>query len=250
MSKNILIIIPARNEAENISKIILSIKKSYSGFKTNILVIDDGSTDTTGEKAKLLDTFILRHEKSVGVSVSLLRGFNWGINRGFEYFVVIDGDGQHLPSHIAKIARYFQKDFDLITFSRFSAKSVATNEHPTIEKIVINTMLSSFVNKVAGGSFTDVMCGFFGITKNALLKLNLSKDRGYGLTLEIIIKAKFLNLKIVHLSHPCIYFANYPSKFSDYYQTQNTLGPRLASYVETICSVLDELEDHERFIAA
>lgn len=250
MSKNILVIIPARNEAENISKVILSIKESYSGFKTNILVIDDGSEDETRKKAQSLGTFVLRQDKPLGVSNSLLEGFNWGLKRGYGYFVVIDADGQHIPFHIAKIARYFQKGFDLITFSRFSSKSVVTHEYPSIEKIVINTMLSTFVNKVTDGSFTDVMCGFFGISKNAFLKLNLSQDRGYGLTLEIIIKAKFFNLKIAHLSHPCIYFKNYPSTFSDYYQTQDTLGPRLASYVDTLCSVLDELEDYERLIAA
>lgn len=239
--KKVLIIIPARDEASNLGNVLAEIKPGYLGVQTCVLVIDDGSKDATSEVARKMEAFVLIQKESLGVCLTILHGFAWGLRRGFDYFIVMDADGQHLPSYIQKVIKKLVFGFDVVCFTRFGSKSRVLYELPTTEKLVINTILSNGVNSFSRSKFTDVMCGFFGTNRGSILKMNLGKDRGYGLTLEILLKAKFLGFKVTQLTHPCIYFRGYPSRFAQYYGSDDNLGIRLASYVRTITSVLEEL---------
>lgn len=242
MDKKALIVIPARNEAKNIASVLREIAASYLGVSTTKLVVNDGSADQTECLAKAAGAVVVKNYDPKGVCLSVLKGFNWGLERKYDYFVVIDADGQHIPEYISKVIEKLISGNDVVSFSRFSDQSDIPYEPPTTEKYVINLLLAAGLSRLSGFSLTDAMCGFFGITKEALEKMNLGKDRGYGLTLEVLLKAKFLDLSVIQLPHPCIYFKGYPTRFNQYYQTDDHLGRRLASYVQTVASVLDEFD--------
>jgi hypothetical protein len=107
------ILIPARNEEENISKVISDYKK-YG----KIVVINDYSTDKTFERSKKNTFKILSNKKKLGYDSSLRKGINFiNKNKDSKYILTVDGDGQHPIINLKKIIKYMEK-YDLIIFNR------------------------------------------------------------------------------------------------------------------------------------
>ena len=103
--KSILIIIPAYNEAENIEKVIKSLK--ILNQRCDFLVVNDGSWDDTGDIAE-----------RIGGSVQT--GFKYAKNHGYDIAVQFDGDGQHNADEIEKLIQSIIKDTaDVVIGSRF-----------------------------------------------------------------------------------------------------------------------------------
>ena len=97
----VLIIIPTYNESLSIERIIdkiFSISLEYS-----ILVVDDGSPDGTASIVKELNTkhpnslFIEERTGKLGLGTAYIHGFNWGLSRGYDYFIEMDWDFSHNP---------------------------------------------------------------------------------------------------------------------------------------------------------
>jgi glycosyltransferase involved in cell wall biosynthesis len=107
------ILIPARNEEENISKVISDYKK-YG----KIVVINDCSTDKTFERSKKGTFKILSNKKKLGYDSSLREGIDFiNKNKDSKYILTVDGDGQHPIINLKKIIKYMEK-YDLIIFNR------------------------------------------------------------------------------------------------------------------------------------
>ncbi|MFH2219348.1 MAG: glycosyltransferase family 2 protein [Pseudomonadota bacterium] len=111
------IIIPAFNEAENISSVIAAIKR---GIDSDIIVIDDGSTDRTAEKAEQSGAVVIRHPFNMGYGVALQTGYKYAVKKKYDLLLQMDGDGQHDP--VAAEA-FFQQlesgECDVLVGSRF-----------------------------------------------------------------------------------------------------------------------------------
>ena len=113
MIAGLYILIPARNEEENISKVISDYKK-YG----KIVVINDYSTDKTFERSKKNTFKILSNKKKLGYDSSLRKGINFiNKNKDSKYILTVDGDGQHPIINLKKIIKYMEK-YDLIIFNR------------------------------------------------------------------------------------------------------------------------------------
>jgi glycosyltransferase involved in cell wall biosynthesis len=116
-----LIIIPAFNEAWNITHLIKEIK-AEGNF--DILVIDDASSDGTGKLAKktnLAHVISLPHNLGIGGSVQT--GFKFANIHGYKYIVQVDGDGQHKVNEISRLLKLIKLDkADVVVGSRFNKK--------------------------------------------------------------------------------------------------------------------------------
>ncbi|HAM52501.1 MAG TPA: glycosyl transferase family 2, partial [Nitrospiraceae bacterium] len=91
-----LIIIPALNEEKTIAEVIREAKK-HAPY-ADILVINDGSTDTTADIAREMDVMLIDLPFNLGYGAALQTGFRFAERYGYDFVITLDADGQHIPS--------------------------------------------------------------------------------------------------------------------------------------------------------
>lgn len=90
------VIIPTYNEAKTIGELV----KQIRGQDLPVIVIDDGSQDNTSKVAQDNGAVILKNERNFGKGASLIKGFDYALNKDFDAVIILDGDGQHEASDI------------------------------------------------------------------------------------------------------------------------------------------------------
>ena len=98
-----LVIIPAFNEEETLRGVILGIRLFLS--QADILVVNDGSTDSTGDIAREEGVLVLEHPYNMGIGATMQTGFLYALNNGYNIAVQIDGDGQHDARFITSLIK-------------------------------------------------------------------------------------------------------------------------------------------------
>ena len=109
MTSDTLTIIPAFNEEKTIADVIAGAKKF-----SDVLVIDDGSKDLTGEVSAENNALVISHNSNYGYEKALETGFREAVQRGYKYAITLDGDGQHDPSVIVNIVTLLELGADLV----------------------------------------------------------------------------------------------------------------------------------------
>lgn len=116
---DVSVIIPAYNEAETIRDVILKVKEIDPEFE--IIVVNDGSKDQTGELAREAGAIVYSHPYNIGNGASIKSGIR--IASG-DILVFIDGDGQHDPNDIARMLQYFP-EYDMVVGARSKTSQVS-----------------------------------------------------------------------------------------------------------------------------
>ena len=113
------IVIPAYNEARNISKVIDNTRK----FAHQIILVDDGSKDKTYEKVnKKKGVTALKHIVNLGKGAALKTGCDYAVLQGAQRIVVLDADGQHDPKEIPKFLRQLDKHDIVFGYRKLNKK--------------------------------------------------------------------------------------------------------------------------------
>lgn len=195
-------LIPAYNEEAAIKRLIEEVKKHTD----NILVVNDGSSDRTGDILRELRVDYLSHEKNQGKGASLIDGFKYLVNKEFDYILTLDGDGQHAPDDIpAFIESAAQTGADMIVGNR-----MADTKDMPFDRYLTNRFMSFVISKLAGQRVPDSQCGFRLIHKKVLQSIDI-ETKNYDTESEIIIKASQAGFKISSVPVRTIY-ANEISK--------------------------------------
>ena len=116
MADRALIIVPAFNEARNLPEVIRQLREAQIG---DICVIDDGSTDETGEVARGLGVTVLQCPVNLGIGGAVQTGYLWALEHGYDAAVQIDGDGQHDPAYVLRALEPIAAGRPLVIGSRF-----------------------------------------------------------------------------------------------------------------------------------
>lgn len=106
MFKKTTVIIPALNEAKTIKAVVEGVKE----YCNEVIVIDDGSLDSTSNLAESAGAIVLLHEKNKGYELSIEDGFKEAIKRGADILITFDADGQHSPKDIRKLKSHIDRD--------------------------------------------------------------------------------------------------------------------------------------------
>ena len=195
---DILIILPAYNEAQVIDNVLLDLKKhGYS----NICVVDDGSTDDTSKIAHSHKIKVLKHPINRGAGAAIQTGIFYAKNRNFQYAILIDSDGQHFPEDIENLYVEMQNSgADIVIGNRFSNEE---NDIPN-KRLRYNRIANMLTNFFCDNTYSDTQSGFRLLNRRVIEKLEL-KNRGFGFCSEMIIEAEKLDLKIVETPIKVIY---------------------------------------------
>jgi len=208
----LIVIIPAYNEARTLKDVVSGIREILPN--TQIIVVNDGSTDETGKIAKSCVTEVIEHPKNLGKGTALANGFKVALEKGAQWIATIDGDGQHEPSYLLDLLKpVISGQVDVVVGSRMGN----LNKMPAI-RVLSNKITSMFVSWRAGGKrIEDSQCGF-RVFKSHVLRNIKTSSSGFQTESEILIRAGMQGYKIVSVPIPTIYnFSNSSSikHFSD-----------------------------------
>jgi len=200
-----LLLLPVYNEERYISELLLCVRKSFSG---SVLVVDDGSTDSTpGYLENLLAEkkidHIISHGANCGYGRALIDGFRFAAEKGHDFVITMDCDIQHLPSFIKNFESEKASGADVVSGSRYLDRSLWESSPPE-DRYLINMRITTLINSITGYRLTDSFCGFKMYRVSALRKLDLQED-GYGLPCEFWIKAAYAGFRVKEIPVPLIY---------------------------------------------
>ncbi|HEY3760602.1 MAG TPA: glycosyltransferase family 2 protein [Verrucomicrobiae bacterium] len=143
-------VIPCFNEAANIGEVVSAVKR----FVPNVLVVDDGSTDATARDARDAGAEILALGRNLGKGAALRAGWQWAHAQGFEWVLMLDGDGQHCADDIPKLFEAAERNGAKLIVGRRNMDAI-----PPVRRWV-NRLMSRQLSKLAGMELPDSQCGF------------------------------------------------------------------------------------------
>ncbi len=198
----ILLAIPVYNEESYVSKVLNQVKK-YA--PSDILVIDDGSTDGTPLLLAQNKVEVIRHAENRGYGRSMIDAFRWACCYKFDWVITIDCDEQHEPESIpAFIEAIKNHDADIISGSRYLNHHAEDIGLPPADRRKINKTITHLVNEILETKITDAFCGFKAYRTKAVNSLDLT-ETGYAFPLQFWVQAKAKGLITKELPIRLIY---------------------------------------------
>ena len=196
-----LVIIPTYKEKENIKNIVDAVMALSEDF--HVLVIDDGSPDGTADIVKSLQSiyvnklFIVEREKKLGLGTAYIYGFNWGLERDYQYFIEMDADFSHPPEALPRlVASCIDDGADVSVGSRY-VKGGAVKNWP-MNRLILSRGASIYVRLITWMPVKDSTAGFVCYTRKVLETLDLENIEfiGYAFQIEMKFKAWLEGFKI------------------------------------------------------
>ncbi len=169
-SDRIVVVIAAYNEASVIASVVADVRRaSYPA-----VVVDDGSTDATGEIAARAGAFVVTHPVNLGQGAALQTGLDFALAQGADIIVTFDADGQHRAADIAPlIAALAANKADYALGSRFLGDAVNL---PRKRRLML-TAATRFTRLTTGLDLTDTHNGLRAMTRRGASRIGLKQNR-------------------------------------------------------------------------
>lgn len=203
--------IPAFNEERTIAKVVIGTMK----YVNRVVVVDDGSADMTGEIAQRLGAEVIRHEMNMGYGAAIKSLFTRARELKADVIVTLDADGQHDPSEIPLLtAPVLEGKADIVIGSRFlNEKGNGKNSGvPAYRRLGIKA-ITRMTDAASSSELSDAQSGLRAYGRRALDSLHLLES-GMGVSVEILMEAKDLDLTVVEVPIECDYHLERTSKSS------------------------------------
>lgn len=183
--RDVLAIVPAYNEAASLPLLLQELAQECSGWE--VLVVNDGSTDRTGEFARAAGVRVIDLPFNAGIAAAEQAGFFMAREEGFRFAVRLDGDGQHRPAEAARLLEALRGGAQVAIGSRFLAARGFRS--PLIRRLGI-AWLSWLVSRLAGLRITDPTSGLRAFSSEALDLLTRFYPEGYPEPESILLLAR------------------------------------------------------------
>ena len=181
-------VIPALNAERSIATVVAATRRHVEA----VIVVDDGSSDATGEVARAVGATVLRHDVNRGKGAALKTGFGWALDHHFHAVITLDADGQHLPDEVPKFIHEFQSSrADLI----IGGRAHLFEDMVPIRRLA-NRLSAWCIAKSAGAPIADSQSGFRLYSARLLRAVDLRTD-GFDMESEIIVRAGRRGFRIV-----------------------------------------------------
>lgn len=195
--KKITILIPCYNEESGIGDVITGFNREElrsQGFETEIIVIDNNSTDKTGEIARGLGATVLV-EKNKGKGNAMRTGFR-NIPKDSDYVVMLDGDNSYRPQELMRLIEPLNSGFSRVVIgSRLTGRIMPGSM--TRFNYIGNWVFSHLVKYLYMANVTDVLTGYFAWKRDVIDDLHLHlESNGFAIEMEMITKMSRLGEEI------------------------------------------------------
>jgi len=197
-----LVIVPTYNEFENIPRIVPRILSQDSRFE--VLVVDDNSPDGTGKLADEMAAeepriHVLHRPGKQGLGKAYLAGFQWALERNYDFIFEMDADFSHDPAHLPEFLAAI-KDADLVLGSRYRQGKVTVVNWP-MTRLILSYMANIYARAITGLELGDATGGFKCFRRGVLQAIPLDKVRsnGYAFQIEMSFRAWKRGFRIVEI---------------------------------------------------
>ncbi len=152
MKKNdVLVIIPAYNEEENINRVVENLK-NYPQY--DYVIINDGSKDKTAECCSQAGYPLIDLSINLGLAGAFQAGMKYAYKNNYKYAIQFDADGQHLPEYIDELYKKMEEGCDIAIGSRF-----VTEKKPNTLRMLGSNMISAAIRISTGKKIKDPTSG-------------------------------------------------------------------------------------------
>ncbi|MCJ7496320.1 MAG: glycosyltransferase family 2 protein [Deltaproteobacteria bacterium] len=159
-----MVVIPALNEAEQIAHVVQQVKEEVP--EALVLVVNDGSTDQTEQKALAAGAKVLSHPFNMGYGVALQTGYKYARQYGFDYVLQMDGDGQHDPRYLQGLLKEVQEGgVDVAIGSRFLGEG--EYQVPLLRRVGMR-LFGFIASRLSGQKITDPTSGYQALNQRAI----------------------------------------------------------------------------------
>lgn len=232
----LLIAVPVHNERKYVERVLDRIAR----FWPEILVVDDGSTDGTGELlAARSDIRLIRQPRNHGYGQSLIDAFAFADRAGYDWVITMDCDEQHEPEMIPQFIQQIKTDqWDIISGSRY-LNPRDNDDLPPNDRRVVNVTITSILNDVFHLGLTDAFCGFKAHRVSSLRCLRLDEP-GYAFPLQLWPQVAAAKLRLSEIPVRLIY--NDPTRH--FGGALDDASNRLRHYLQVLCDEITRLQEN------
>ncbi len=196
MNSEVVVAIPAYNEEKRIESVVRRCRESGA----QVWVMDDGSSDRTGEVSKSSGATVIRHEINQGKGMAIRTALDAFTKSNHQFLIFMDADGQHDPAMIPAFAERARESGCQVLLGN---RMLSTAKMPTVRRWT-NQFMSWLVSRLARQDVPDTQCGYRLLGREFVLKFHPTTSR-FDLESEMIIQAGRLGFKIESIVIPTIY---------------------------------------------
>jgi dolichol-phosphate mannosyltransferase len=197
----VLVVIPTYNERENLGPILDRLHKALPDV--DVLVVDDGSPDGTGELADERAAanervHVLHRTEKAGLGAAYIAGFRWGLAREYNTIVEMDADGSHAPEDLPRLLDAVG-DADLAIGSRYVPGGSVVNW--PLKRQVLSRGANVYSQVALGMRVRDITAGFRAYRRPVLEKLALDEvnSHGYCFQIDLTLRTADAGFEIVEV---------------------------------------------------
>ena len=202
MSERALVIVPTYNERENVERLVATVLSQDP--RLDVLVVDDGSPDGTGDIADNIAMReprlnVLHRASKLGLGTAYLAGFAWALERDYAYIFEMDADFSHDPAHLPQFLAAIEHA-DLVLGSRYRNNRVTVVNWP-VTRLLLSFFANIYARVITGHQLYDATGGFKCFRRRVLESIDLGavRSNGYAFQIEMSFRAWKKGFRIVEI---------------------------------------------------
>ncbi len=179
---------------------IRSLIREIKAFGLPVIVVNDASTDATALEARSAGAQVLTRKVNGGKGRAIREGFAAALKQGFSWVLVMDSDGQHLPSeipHFMEVVAVGQLDVIL-------GNRMGKPRGMPFDRWLTNKIMSWLLSRMTGQWIPDSQCGFRMISADVIKRVKLNSER-YEIESELLVKAAWAGFQVTSIPVSSVY---------------------------------------------
>ncbi len=186
----VLIVIPTYNNETTIKQVVTDVRK----YSSNVLIVNDGSTDSTSSIIADLGVENISYSPNRGKGYAIRQSFKWAKERGYDYVLTIDSDGQHYASDIPKFIEAIECNPDSLIIG---ARNLIADNMPS-KNTFANKFSNFWFHVETGTKLEDTQSGFRLYPIRKISKTKYFSSR-YEFEVEVIVRAAWSGVKVINI---------------------------------------------------